>query len=273
LLLAACIDGGASSVGTVIVETQGDIAVEDGLRATDLADGWSIAYERFVVNVGGVALGSEGVATTTLGSGPYALVDHVLPGPKPILVAEGVLAREWPSFTFTVRPARVTSELAGGASEDDLVKMRNLGASVWIKGTATKGAVTKSFDWVFTSSIAYEACRTTVGGRTVFGLDVEDDETTEVSLVFRGRTLFEDGIGASKPSLRFDAIADADVNADGVVGANELAAVPIAAVRTKYGFYGTGSITTVSTLRDFLDAQAQRLAAFQGAGTCVPRRL
>jgi hypothetical protein len=151
--------------------------------------------------------------------------------------------------------------------------MRNLGASTWIKGSASKGGVTKTFDWAFTHAVSHEGCRTTVGGRQVLGVDVGADAVAEVAIVFRARTLFEDGIGTLKPSLRFDPIADADTNGDGVIASNELSALTLAAVRTKYGFYATGGYGALTTLRDYLDAQSQRLPAFQGAGSCNPRRL
>jgi hypothetical protein len=272
-LLGGCISSSSPDYGDLAVFTQGDVTLEDGLKSTDVVDGWTITFERFVVNVGGVALGTSASTASTLGESNYVLVDQALPGPKLVIDAKDVLARTWPSFSFTVRPARTTSELAGGVTDDDLVKMRNLGASMWVKGSAKKGDVTKTFDWVFNHSVSYEACQTTTSSGTLFGVDVDDDEITDVSIVFRGRTLFEDGIGASKPALRFDPIAQADTNADGVVAANELAALPLAAVRANHGFYGTASSSNVNTLRDFLDQQAQRLVAFQGTGTCTPRRL
>ncbi len=247
--------------------------LEDGLKDFEVADGWAVSFERFVVNVGGVAVGTTATNTSTLGGANYVLVDQALPGPKVVIEAADVVAQAWPSFAFTVRPARANSELAGGATEADLVKMRNLGASMWVKGSARKGDVTKTFDWVFTHTVAYEACKVTGASGTVFGIEVEEDETTDVALVFRGRTLFEDGIAASKPSLRFGPVADADTNGDGVVAPNELSATPLATVRTNHGFYGTASYTNVVTLRDYLDVQAQRVVAFQGNGSCTPRRL
>jgi hypothetical protein len=272
-VLGGCIASSPLSFGEVLVVTQGDVNLEDGLKETETADGWSVTFERFVVNVGGVSVGTSATSVTTLGASTYVLVDQALPGPKVVIEARDVLAQTWPVFSFTVRPVRATSELAGGATDADLVKMRNLGASLWVKGSARKGSVAKTFDWIFTHSVAYEGCQQARGAGTVFGIDVDEGSTTDVQIVFRGRTLFEDGIGAAKPSLRFAAIADADTNGDGVVAANELATLPLATVRTNYGFYGSGSYAGVTTLRDYLDVQAQRIVAFQGTGSCTPRRL
>ena len=97
-LLGGCIASSSQRFGEILVVTQGDVTLEDGLKEFEVADGWAVTFERFVVNVGGVAVGTTSATSTTLGASTYVLVDHALPGPKVVIDANDVLAQSWPAF-------------------------------------------------------------------------------------------------------------------------------------------------------------------------------
>ena len=266
--LSGCLGSGAQS-GDLSVTTQGDVSIGDGLRADEFKDGWAIHFDRFLVHLGGVALGVDSASTVPLGAVPYVLVDLAVPGANQVLVAEDVIAREWPAFTYEVRPVRANAGLGGGVTDADLLKMRSVAASMLVRGVATKGAVQKTFEWTFSLASAYENCRTVESK----GVRIEANTLTQVDLTITARPLFEDDLAALKPNLRFEPIAAADVNGDGAVSMAELASVKLTDARASVGFYGTGTYVGVVTLRDFIAAQARLVAGFRGTGSCQLKRL
>lgn len=272
-VLAACTGGPLRPSGDLEVTTQGDLSVEDGIAATDFADGWAVRFDRFVVNVGGISLGVDSASVVPLGEEPYVLVDHAVPGPKTVLIAQGVIAGEWPAFTYALRPIRATTTLGGGTTDEDLMRMRMVAASTFVKGVATKGNTTKTFEWLFSLATAYEGCRVMQGTAITRGVYVSADATTGVDLPVTARPLFEEDLSALKPALRFEALANADVNGDGAISLAELDAVAVADVRASIGHYGTGTYINVNTMRDYISAQARRIGGFRGIGSCQLKRL
>ena len=272
-LLAACTGGSLRPSGDLEVTTQGDLSVEDGIPATDFADGWAVRFERFVVNVGGIALGVDSASVVPLGEEPYVLVDHAVPGPKTVLIAQGVIAGDWPAFTYQLRPIRATTTLGGGTTDDDLMRMRMVAASTLVKGVATKGNTTKTFEWLFSLATAYEGCRVMQGTTITRGVYVRADATTGVDLPGSARPLFEEDLSALKPALRFEALANADVNGDGAISLAELDALAVADVRASIGHYGAGTYININTMRDYISAQARRIGGFRGIGSCQFKRL
>ena len=271
--LSACLATKVAPYGDLRILTSGDTAVEAGFAGSDLVDGWAITFSRFLVNVGGVAIGEEAASVITLGDGAFALVDQVHSGQKIVAVANDVAARAWPAFSFSVRPARASSLVGDGALTADLARMRALGASLLVQGSASKDGVTKSFEWPFTQTVVYENCQVTAGGRTVRGLTIGEGAATDVELTIRAQPFFEDNLGTLRPNLRFEPFAAADRDNDGIVTLTELAAVNLRDVRTRFGNYATGGASEIVTLADYLRAQAVRVGAFRGVGTCQARRV
>jgi len=273
-LLAACVKGSAVATGDLEVVSQGDASIEDGLSEADFADGWSVRFERFVVNVGGVALGTDPSNVMPLGLSPFVIVDHAVPGAKPVALANDVIAGAWPAFTYELRSIRATTSVGEGTTDEDLVRMRSMAASSLIKGVATKGSQQKTFEWVFSEDTAYDNCRVTDGSLIQRGVVVIADATTTIELPFSAKPLFQDDLAALRPNLRFEPIAKADANGDGAVSTAELNAVSVADVHANYGNYGTNGSTTIITLRDFIATQARRIGGFRSVlGSCQLRRL
>ena len=95
------------------------------------------------------------------------------------------------------------------------------------------------------------------------------DGVDSANVVMRGDVLFADDLTAPS-TFRFDPIAAADANADGIVTLDELAAVSLDALRAGSGFaYATGD-RAVTDLRGFTEALSQNLvASFRDNGTCT----
>lgn len=284
-LLAGCFAADPTPLGVVEVETQGDISIEEGIEADAFADlrTSSITFERFLVHVGAAGLGETSPTAIPLAGAPYVLVDHVLPGSKIIVTAPDVVAKRWAGFTFTVNPARVSSVLAGGVTEEDRRSMQQKGASVRVKGFAKSAQAVKSFDWWFLQVLAYGDCVAELpDSGTEPGLLVRPAYRNEVPIVFSGRPLFDPILGAgARPGrhLRFEAFADADVDTNGVITESELRRVKLSDLRLGRGLEagayvveGAGAERPLETLWDFVSEQVRYTARLGGRGVCVSKR-
>ncbi|MBK8407751.1 MAG: hypothetical protein IPL19_07155 [Sandaracinaceae bacterium] len=217
--LSACGGGGE---GMVEARVYGEEFIEEGIPASDLADGWDIQFSRFDVTVTGVTI---------------AGVD----------LADGV--------TLDISAA---SGGEGQALTEGLVPTgRHDGSSfvigrVEIEGTATKGAESRSFDWVFDEATLYENCETethvTTGTPGAFQVTVHADH------------LFYDSLVSEEPELRFDALAAADTDMDDQITEAELAAAGV-------GSYDVGN-EDVDDLWSWLVAHSRTLGHVDGEGHC-----
>jgi hypothetical protein len=145
--------------------------------------------------------------------------------------------------------------------------MREGGDSLWLQGSAEKGDVIKAFSWRFALATRYERCHSEQGGKDQLGLVVVENSTVEAQLTTHGDHPFYDRLEESEnpavaTQLRFDAMAAADVDADGNVTLEELDAVPLDVRR-----YNPSSLP-VATLGDFVRHLARTVGHFRGEGEC-----
>lgn len=220
LLLSAC---GTDGEGTVTVTAYGESFIEDGIPATEVGDGWAVDFSRFEASIRDVTVAGTPIevpATIDL-SASSSGTGHELGS---ALVGAG----EHTGASFTI-------------------------ARVEVVGTATKGATTKSFNWVFDQPTRYEECETTTtvtdGGSATFQITVHADH------------LLYDSLVSSEPQVLFQALADADADGDGVITQSELAAKDI-------GAYDPGSEDGVDDLWAWLNAQTRTLGHVDGEGHC-----
>ena len=112
--------------------------------------------------------------------------------------ADGVAAGSWDHVSYRVAPGEH-------------------GYSVRAVGSATREGVTKTFDWAFESSTHYTACRSTA--------NVPADGVGTVQLTIHADHFFYDSLVSEEPGVRFQALADADADGDGVITRAELEAL------------------------------------------------
>lgn len=217
--------------GDVVVTVSGESFVERGIPATEFADGWSISFERFAVEVEGARFGA-------LPASPARSVD-VVAGAVVLARFPGVPAARYDDLRFTLR-------------------------ALDLAGAARRGAVVKRFAWTFERPTEYSACRLADEG-----VVVRDDELTSVEITLHADHLFRDELGHEAP-LRFDALAAADADGDGEITLAELANVRLAAIPAELGTYRTAG-ADVDSLAQFLAAQTRTLGHFNGEGECVAR--
>ena len=189
---AACGDEtDADGQGDVTVTVYGEDFIELGIPADEMADGWSVSFDRFVVNVDDVVVGGV-----------------TIPSPDPIDISV-----ETSGAGHSIASAVVP---AGDHTNSSFAITR-----VELSGSASKDGVTKTFDWVFDQTTRYSACETTTkvsdGGDATFQITVHADH------------FFYDSLVSEEPQVVFQALADADADGDGALTQAELEATDIGA--------------------------------------------
>lgn len=261
--------GGPAGSGAISFSTWGEKYVEQGIPASELEDGWTITFSRFLVPISAVTVGDQGQVAATQTGG--VLFDHVGAGVKAVTSFESLPAKAYGEVSFEI--VRATAGLALDASTEqaDLDQLLADGATLYIEGAATKGAESKVFAWTFTTDTRYERCGGEVNGQEREGALVTNGGDDEIELTIHGDHFFYDDLQASAARLRFQPMADADADADGVVTLDELDAVDL--VDIPEGSYGTGSASDVNTLGDFVRHLSRTLGHFRGEGECLSRAL
>jgi len=138
-------------------------------------------------------------------------------------------------------------------------EMQAAGYAVWISGSATKDASTLQFAWGFTGETVYSGCEATES--------VPDGGTGVTQLTIHGDHLFYESLVDHGAGLRFQALADADVNGDGEVTPTELAAISGTAFQA-LDHYDVPPGSGIDNLWHYLAAQIATLGHIDGEGHC-----
>jgi hypothetical protein len=264
-IMALLVGCGAGGSGTARFTTWGEAYIEDEIPAAEFIDGWTIKFGKFLVAFHDIEIANTRgeVAATMSGS---RLVDNVQPGRKDLVSFPGLRAEAWDAVGYQIEPPAADADLVSATAADrDL--MISGGLSIYVEGTATKDAVSKTFHWGFPIATRYSDCEQSEdeGGR--LGIVVTNGGTDTSELTTHGDHFFYDRLQASPSttavtSLRFDAMAAADTNGDGEVTMAELDAQTLDV--TKYN----PSPFTVTTLGGFVTSLARTVGHFRGEGEC-----
>ncbi len=189
-LASACSDDKSEGgEGTLNITAYGEDFIELGIPADEMADGWSVNFDTFVVTIDAVNVANKSfpvsepvdISVPTEGAG-----HRISSGVAPV----GAHANS--SFSIT---------------------------HVELAGSAVKDADTKTFNWTFENATNYTACETTTkvtdGGEATFQITVHADH------------FFYDSLVAEEPQVVFQALADADTDLDGFITKTELESTDI----------------------------------------------
>lgn len=252
---------------------------------TTTIDGWTVDLDRFLLSIGNAELGgsdcdfysearyrrildlerSEPQRVCLLYALGHCDIGFVIrdPGNDRVLGA-GVTAGE-ETFMRTPVPDDYTQDVNGGLGA---------GVSVFVEGTAHRGAVQKHFAWSFRRRFEYANCTLPSGSALARGVDLVSEHSDRIDIGIHGEALFLDSLGPDG-ALRFDAVASADSvagNDDGEVTLPELSLVPLAQAYPNAIASGTDAGVDAgawSTLEDFVYlGLVPRLARFGGTGSC-----
>jgi hypothetical protein len=232
-------------------------------------DGWTVTLHRYLVHVTAVSV--AGADQVVAASATPQIIDQIAPGPKSLLSATVRTARHWEQVGLQIGPARSGSiDFADPVTIADRDMMSTQGYSLFVEGTATKANVTKTLIWGFTTDTLLKDCAGELNGTFIRGLVVPKDGSDSADVVMDGSVLFGDDLDRSRAVPRFDAIAAADADNDGVVTVPELHATAIDAAAASGGVYGLGGMDEVTELGAFIEELARRtVTSFRARGACT----
>ncbi len=273
VVLTACAPGGE---GTIALRVSGEEAATNGIPASELADGWSVHFDRYLVGLGAVEIasadGERGASSATIHVVDLSRGDAELDELGPLG------ARRWDSFSFEVRAPEDEDEveLGEGVGEADLARLRAGDYAYWIEGTASLDARTVSFAWGLHNPSRNREC--TNGEDGTSGVVVRNNSVVTAEITMHLEHMFWDTLGSEQTEQRFAAIA-AMADAQGVIDFDALAEQRLADLRDEDGntlldeagrplVYNPGSAPE-SDLRGFILAATRTQAHFGGEGLCT----
>lgn len=260
-LLAMVVLTACGGTGSLSLTTWGEDFIEAEIPASVFEDGYSVRYSKFVVVIRDFTL-----ATKTGTKGPSQpsplVVDVTKKGPLELTSFKTVDAIKWDAVSYGIGPA-ADALAAGDVAAADVTAMTSGGHSLWVEGTVSKGAVSKTFSWKFDIDTHYADCTNPDFGE---GVTIPTGGKEVVELTLHGDHLWYDDLQSPEAKVRGQAIVAADADADGVITQAELAAVPLTSL--PLGQYGTGGASNVKTLNDFVRALGRTVGHYRGEGEC-----
>jgi len=260
--------GGGDGQGKVVFTTFGEEFIEKEIPATEFEDGWTAKYDRFLLAMHDVSVADGPTAAPIAKMTESKIFDMKKPGDRPVVSFTGLPGKAYTHVSYRIGPATAASLPSEGATDADKQLMLASGYSVYVEGTLSKGAESKTFKWGFATNTLYDRCEGDLNGKKTEGVVVTNGGTDTVQLTIHGDHFFYDDLQAANAKVRGGNIAGADANKDGAVTLEELAAVKLTAIPKENGSYGTGSAANINDLRTFVEALSRTLGHFRGEGEC-----
>jgi hypothetical protein len=259
LLAVACTD----AAGTITSTVYGEAFIEEGIPADAFGDGWSVSFDRFLVSVGGAAA-QAGDGGREVGEPGFFLVDLAQPsgGEGYELATFDAPGGTYDSYRYRLAPDAAATSV--NVDDADAAAMKAAGYSIWVRGSATDGAATKTFDWGFTLALTHARCEVSE--------EIDGGAATMQATIHADHFFYDDAI-SEEPNVMFQLIADADgaggAPADGAISMAELAAVDIRSqTRYQVGSSRDAAGNAITNLRQYLELQATTLGHINGEGHC-----
>jgi len=269
LALAAGCDG--SGNGTVTVTTWGELLIEDGLGSDIFpADHWSVKYSKFLLVYHSVTIADESNHVGAQLDHPlvFDMTKKAVGNPKTLGTYQ-LEAKAWPNVSYQMGPITADATPGDLATAEDVALLQADQATVHVEGTATSPTgAQKTFSWSFGTPTFFEGCHGEQDGKEVDGVLVTNGGTQNVELTVHGDHLFYDDLQSEEAVPRFQALADADANDDGLITLQELDQVPLYTIPVEKGSYGTGALGNVNTLGDYERTLSRTIGHYRGEGSC-----
>lgn len=281
LLVAAA--GCAPGEGTLQATMESEESIVDGIgpavagRPGGMADGWTLRYERFYINLGYFRVADEDGAAVAIPA-EYAAGEQVYDLRNElgaVLFTVPATARRYGQVGFRNAATGAATRFSARIPMADRAAM--MGVSTWVTGVATRSGRTVRFDWQFREGWEYSGCEGPAS-RPGPGTVVREGGVTPLRISIHGEHYFWQSLGESGAS-RFDVIANADTNTapyqgngDGLVTLDELDRVGLASIPAADGQF-TPNGRPVTTLGDFMRWTTGTNAHIDGDGVCRGRRI
>jgi hypothetical protein len=272
-LAAACSADGA---GDLAVRVSGEEGALSGFPSSEFSDGWSVSFSKYLVAVGDLEVASSDGSTELDESTIYIVDLHA--GEPTIEIFEGLGARRWDRFSFSVRAPQADDEViaVGNVAPSDVDAMVAGRFNYAVEGTATHSEGSVSFAWGLANGSRNRDC--TSGSDETQGVVVPNNSRVTAEITFHVEHLFWDALGSEQTEQRFEAIA-AMADDQGIVEFDALANQGLADLRNVEGepltdvegnriVYDPGS-SGAGDLRAFILAATRTQAHLDGGGLCT----
>ncbi len=263
--IAAC-SISSEGQGTATFTTWGEEFIEKEIPASEFADGWTVHYNKFLVNFGGVKV-ADANGTVAAEMKTSKIFDNTKAGVKPVITFPNLPAKAWTHVSYEIQPVTATSDASNIDAADAAMMVKN-GYSIYVDAVATKGTVTKKYSWGFKTHTLFDRCKGELSGKDTDGTVITNGGTDTMQLTTHGDHLYYDDLQSQEAKVRFDAIANADKDNDGVVTQAELANVKRAELHTAEIPYGVGAAANINTLEEYITALSRTIGHFRGEGEC-----
>jgi hypothetical protein len=253
LVALGCGDDSASP-GTLELSIYGEDFIEQGIPAAEVADGWAVRFDSFLVTLTDLSV-ARGHGAPSLTDSNQRIFDIARPSMKKgiTVISKMVDGGKYDHIGYAISPARTGAAAGNPLPAGALEAMIAAGESVRVSGSGSKDGKTVSFTWGFTGDTTH-SCH--------IGLEV-DGGTSGSQITIHGDHLFYDDLVSMEPGVRFDLVAASDADMDGTVTRTELTARDIRGQAR----YQVGNVP-VTTLWAFIAHQATTLGHIDGEGHC-----
>jgi hypothetical protein len=282
----ACSDPAGEGQGTERFTTWGEQFVEHGIPAGDgtsgFVDGWSLEYDKFLVNFHAIKL-ADAAGKVVAALDKPRFVDNTKLGEKELVSFPNLTAKAYPAVSYQIKPATPDEEVVGASEPDDLAMMLEQGLSLYVSGKAIKSSpndgtktIEKTFHWGFKTQTAYVDCHSAEeNGISTEGVVVTNNQTDTSQLTTHGDHLYYDSLQSgdnAKPTrIRFEekAAADDEPNGD---GDGEITLAELCRAEIDPSVYNTSGLPG-ATIGDFIISLARTVGHFRHEGECTIKRI
>jgi hypothetical protein len=261
--------------------------LEPGTGEENIADGWKVEYDEFLVVIGNFRASRSADASQALSAPKVYIVDmKALPAGGLVLADLEAEAVRWDRFGFDLAHARAGMEKAPGLSQADHDLMVGGGYSVYVAGTLTRSdgmsclpsrptdcrpASTIRFAWGLAAGTSFDDCAPEMGDA---GFAIPAGGAVQIKPTIHGDHWFFSNITQGEEITKRYAqwIANADLDRDGETTLEELRMSRASDLFPADEFNLSGATIPIETGYDYLEAQARTLGDYQGDGECPTRR-
>ncbi|HRI65988.1 MAG TPA: hypothetical protein PK156_17190 [Polyangium sp.] len=290
-MMMGCSDEDLGSL-QVFVQAESTISggIQPGMGEEDMADGWKVTYDEFLVTVGHVRAGRTDTGAKLNDASSFVLDLKQVPAGGYVISEMKAASGSWYQFGFDMPVATAATEVIEPTTAMDKALLEQGGKSIHVAGaienasgmscppgdsdpTKCVAAPKVTFAWGLPAGTSFDDCATADGTP---GFAVPSGATAAVEITVHGDHWFFNNITAGVEIVQRYAqyIADCDLNHDGETTIEELKQVPAADVlpSSKYNLSGSFS-GPIETAYDYVLAQARTIGDFQGYGECPTRKV
>jgi hypothetical protein len=281
-----CGDSGTAGSGAARVRVSGEGAAKTGYPydrqgvEISFVDGWTLTFDKVLVSVSDLRL--EAGDDEVTGEQSWIVDLHL--GDPALFEFTELAPQRWDFFGFDIAPPMADAEVGEGVDGADVERMIAEELSYLVAGSAThpeRGEI--RFEWGFPVAVRHRNCTNGLDGTA--GIVVRENSATDAEITIHMDHVFWDTLGTEVAQLRFDPIWGADVDEDGEVTVEELAAQRISALTDPTGapltdetgaplVYDPGSLPLPDkNLYEFIVLSMASMAHLNGLGLCSVERL